>query len=272
MNWTQIAFGITDVLSIVLVLRLVALRLHDVYRIFSAFLIFQVLAQSLALIERFSQLNSIVDYRWTWLVLRLIFWVLSVWIVYALLRAILARLPGILRFSRHLLNGMLALSVVIALITAGPEYVALRVTNESSSIAYMVSVGIILERLVSTVALLTLLLTLVFILWFPVTMPRNLALFSVLLSVYFTAKTVLLLLDSFWLHGHIPLVNNGVTFVLSACLVCWILFLNKKGEVVPVTLGHSWHPSRRTELLDSLESLNSSLVRAASRRPTSTLR
>ncbi len=265
MNWTRIAFGVSDVFSIALVIRLIVLRLHNLYRIFCAFLVFQVISESLAMIVRFSSLDSFVDYRLLWLITMLGSWVLTIWIVYALLRAILAKLPGILRFSRRVLNTVLALSFFIALISAKPEYVASGAAGQHSSIAYAVSVGLILERLVATIAVLTLLLTLAFILWFPVTMPRNLAVFSIGFIVYFTAKTALLLIHSFWLHHSISIVNNSVTFILSVCLVYWIIFLNEKGEDVPVTIGHRWHSSRETELLNNLESLNAALARAGRR-------
>jgi hypothetical protein len=265
MNWAQIAFGLSDVLSLVLVIRLITLRLHDVYRIFCAFLLFEIVSESFTIIERFSSLDSVVDYRLTWLIMRLVFWVLSIWIVYALLRAIFASLPGILRFSRKTLHVVLPASVLIALATAVPEYIASGAPGAATHLEYAVRMALILERIVATIAVLTLLLTLAFILWFPVTMPRNLAVFSIGFIVYFTAKTALLLIHSFWSHGNIPLVNNGVTFILCICLACWIIFLNKEGEIVPVTIGHGWQPSDRSELLHNLEALNASLARAGRR-------
>ena len=120
MNWPRVAFALSDALSVVLIMRLVMLRLHDIYRVFCAFLIFQVLSESFVIIEKFTSLNNRIDYRITWLVMQLISWILSIWMVYALLNAILRRLPGILRISRNALNVSLGLALAIALVSARP--------------------------------------------------------------------------------------------------------------------------------------------------------
>jgi hypothetical protein len=263
MNWARIAFALSDALSIVLIGRLIMLRLHDIYRVFCAFLIFQVVSESFVIVEKFTPLDRLVDYRITWLVIQLISWVLSIWMVYALLNAILTRLPGILRISRRVLNISLAVALVIALFSARPEWLASGGVGESSPIVYAVEVAFVLQRLVATIALLTLLFTLAFILWFPVSMPRNLAVFSVGFGVYFTGKTTLLLVRSFWFHEGLNMLNNGMTLMLCLCLIYWITFLNKAGETAPVTLGHSWQADRQSKLLSDMEHLNALLVRSA---------
>jgi hypothetical protein len=266
MNWARIAFVLSDVLSIVLTIRLIMLRLHDVYRVFCAFLIFQVLSESFVIVDKFTSLDRTIDYRIAWLIMQLISWILSIWMVYALLNAILRRLPGILRISRHALNVSLALALAIALVSARPEWLASGSSgDEASSIVYAVDVAFVLQRLVATIALLILLFTLAFVLWFPVAMPRNLAVFSVGFGIYFTGKTVLLLLRSFWFHEGLPLLNNGITIIECVCLIYWIIFINKSGETAPVTVGHSWQTDRQSELLNDLEHLNALLVRSGRR-------
>ncbi len=265
MNWARFAFVLSDALSVVLIVRLIALRLHDIYRVFCAFLIFQVVSESFVMVERFTKLGRLIDYRFVWLGIQLFSWVISIWMVYALLHDILRRLPGILRFSRKVLNVSLALALVIALLSAGPEFVASGVSEDRTPIVYVLKVAFVLERLVTTIALLILLLTLAFILWFPVAMPRNLAVFSIGFGVYFTAKSTLLLLESFWLPKYQRLLGDGVTLILCICLAYWIIFLNKSGETAPVTLGHSWQSNRQSELLGDMEHLNALLVRAGRR-------
>ena len=265
MNWARAAFGLSDILSIVLIVRLISLRLHHVYRVFCCFLLFQVLTTSVTFLERFTSLNQVVDYRITWLVMRVGLWTLSIWMVYALLQAILEKLPGILRASQRALNIALPLAIGIAVISAGPEYVASGAAKSSSAIDFLVSIAMVLERTISTVALLTLLLMLFFILWFPVKMPRNLALFSLGFIVYFSVKTSLLLLRSFWSHESFAIVDNGVTLILCLCLLYWITFLNTDGEATPMVLGHSWRTGRQNKLIGDLEALNTSLARAARR-------
>ena len=265
MNWSRIAFDASDVLSVVLVIRLFSLRLHSAYRVFCAFLIFQVISESFVIVLKLTSLNRVIDYRVAWLAIISAGWVLSFWMVYALLRDILRNLPGILRFSQRVLNFVVPLSLVIALVSAKPEYLAAGAGTATTSLGYMVKAALIMDRLVATISLLSLMLMLVFIVWFPVTLPRNLAVFSVGFVVYFTAKTVLLLVRSFWAHESFELLNDGVTLILCICLVYWITFLNKRGESVPVTLGHVWQINRNVKLVNDLEHLNAVLARAGRR-------
>lgn len=262
MNWTRTALALSDCLSIALVFRLFTLRLHRVYRVFCGFLVFEAISTSFIMFERFSSLDKNLDYRVLWLLLRLVYWILSISMVYALLQALLQSLPGILRLSRRVLSVVLALAGVIALLSAGPEYIALGVSRTAVLIDHLVGIALILERLISTVAVLTLLLMLLFVLWYPVRMPRNLAVFSLGFCVYFTSKTMFLLLHSFWSHKALPIVNIGVTFIFCICLVYWIIFLNRRGEIAPVVMGHSWQADRQLELMNDLEHINEALTEA----------
>ncbi len=265
MNWARFGFGLTNLLSIALILRLVLLRLHTVYRIFCVFLLFQVLTSSLVLVEKFTSLDRVVDYRVTWLCIEVGVWVLWIWMVYALLHAILENLPGILKASKRALNVVFPMAIGVAAITAAPEYVASGASRIAMPLDFLVNLAFIVDRAIATVALLTILVMLAFILWFPVRMPRNLAVFSLGFIVYFSAQTALLLLRSFWAHENFAMVDDGVTVILCACLVYWIIFINSSGEQRPVTLGHSWQTVKRTKLIGDLEALNASLARAGRR-------
>ena len=263
MNWMRIGLGLSGILNLTLILRIVTLRLHKVYRIFCAFLLLELISVVLALFGRFLGLDKYLDYRMVWLTMRVGSWILSIWMIYALLQAILRRFPGILRISQRALNVILPLSIGAALISAFPEYTASGAGNAAATLDRVVSVAIVCERVIATVALLILLFMLLFILWFPVRMPRNLAVFSIGFIVYFSAKTLLLLLRSFYSHESLPLVGNAVTFVLCICLAYWITFLNAQGETV--MLGNSWRASRQPELMNNLEALNTALARAGRR-------
>ncbi|MDQ2839821.1 MAG: hypothetical protein M3Y72_02025, partial [Acidobacteriota bacterium] len=200
---------------------------------------FELISASLVLFERFSALNNYLDYRVVWVTLRVGSWTLSIWMIYALLQAILRNFPGIFRISRRVLNVVWPVSIGAALVSGVPEYVASGAESASGAVERLVIIGVVCERVIATVELLVLLLMLLFILWFPVRMPRNLALFSIGFVVYFSTETFLLLLHSFYSHESFALVDNGVTFMSCICLVYWVIFLNKQGETAPVTIGHS---------------------------------
>jgi hypothetical protein len=263
MNFAQITAAVSDVLSLLLIGRLVSMRLHSAYRVFCLYLGFEVLSQSFVLIERFTSLDRLLDYRITWLIIQGISWLLSIWMVYALLRAILEKLPGILRFSRKVLRYAVPLALLISVLSTGPEYLASGASQLHNPLDFLVRVAIIMSRGVSTICVLVLLATLLFVLWFPVRMPRNLAVFSIGFSLYFTAKSFSFLFYSFWSHENRMLVSNIVAAVFCLCLMYWLLFLNRKGEFATVTMGHSWGREKQTGLIQDLEHLNAVLGRAA---------
>src|SRR5579875_3486034 len=166
MNWTQVASGLSELLSLVLVIRLFSMRLHSAYRVFCVFLLFEVLTQSFVFIERYTALNELLDYRVTWLVVQVISWVVSIWMVYALLRAIMDKLPGILRFSRRVLNVALVLAVAVSAVSGGPEYWASGAPGAGAGLISLVGGALFLSRVGAPFCVLALLVILFFFLCF----------------------------------------------------------------------------------------------------------
>jgi hypothetical protein len=272
MKWSRVAQYVADVFGFLLILRLLAIRvrLHSVYGVFCAFLGFQILDSLVSLAEYVYRDRHLVDYRVSWMSFRVVAWVLSLWIVYSLLNAILQSFPGILRFSRMLLNAIFSLALLAAVLTIRPEFSAAGAEKFTAPIDRMVITWYVLDRAISMAAILVLLVILAFILWFPVQMPRNLAVFSVGLVVYFGSKTALWLLRTYMSQERVPgqsvtLVTNTINFVLSACFAYWILFLTPQGQTRKVRLGHSWRTDEQDRLLGQLESMNAALLRGARR-------
>jgi hypothetical protein len=265
MTLVRLAELFSNALGIALIFRLLYLRLHSVYRVFCLFLLYELLASSVFLYEILAH-DARLDYRLTWIAMRVTAWVLSLWMVYALLTAVLEKLPGILRFSRKLLNWAFPIAIVIALLTISPEYSASGLSDSVQPIARAVGVAFILERVIATVCVLVLLGILGFILWFPVQMPRNLAVFSLGYVIYFGSETALLLIRSIWPQQNLNgAISVATSFVLSACFIAWLLLINKKGEAVPVRIGHRWQLQEQKRLIGQLESMNAALLRAARR-------
>ncbi len=264
MNWSRIAQTISDVLAIALIIRFLILRLHTVYRVFCLFLLWDLFTSSVAFAEAFAH-NPHLDYRITWICTRTIAWALSLWMVYALLQAMLTKLPGILRISRRVLNVTFLVAIVLALLTAQAEYFGPGRAEATNSIRRALVIVFVSERVIAMAALLVLLSMLAFVLWFPVSMPRNLVVFSVGFVVYFAAKTALLLARSYLSPDSATLFSNILDIVLGACLACWLLFINAEGETAVVTVGHKWHPKEQQRLVGELQAMNTALSRAARR-------
>jgi hypothetical protein len=272
MNWSRTAQYVSDILALILVIRLAAIRvrLPGVYRVFVAFLTFQLLDSlvSLALYAFYGFLHGVLhfDYRLFWMPLQAVSWVLSLWMVYALLSEILKSLPGILRFSRVLLNVVFAVAVLLALLTVFPEYSVAGGAKFPHLTDRLLIASFAMSRAIAMAALLVLACILAFILWFPVEMHRNLAAFSVGLVIYFTAKVGLFLARSYLSPQNSRLLSTTMAFLAATCLLYWIVFITRSGQAIRVRWGHSWRLEEQRRLMTQLESTNTALLRSTARR------
>ena len=265
MSWIALALAASSLLGLALVLRLATLnRRQTIYRVFCLYLVFDLFQTVLTFTERYTSFIRL-DYRITWIGMRGISWALSLWMVYALIDAVMARFPGVLRFSRKLLNAVLIIAVILAILTGRLEYLSFGPLPLKGPLDQAVFIALVLERVISTVAILALGSILAFTLWFPVRMPKNLAVFSIGFIVYFGTELSLLLVQSFWLHQPSKTMNIILISLSSACYAYWLLFLDAKGEIAPVTLGHSWSKPEQQRLVGQLEAMNAALLRAARR-------
>jgi hypothetical protein len=263
MTVTNIAQYISDALAVALILRLLLLRLHTVYRVFCAFLVLDLLSSLVFFLEKLFYRPG-MDYRVTWMIIRPLAWALSLWMVYALLDAMLAKLQGILRLSRKILNIAFAAALLGAFLTARPEYLASGLASSPDPVNRALAIMLVLQRVIFLAALLVLLAIIAFILWFPVEMPRNLAVFSFGFVVFFSIGTVVFLLHTYWPPAG-PRVFDIASFALAACYAYWLLFINRAGETLPVLMGHSWEPGQQQRMIAELEAMNAALVRPSRR-------
>jgi hypothetical protein len=266
--WRNAAQYATEVLAVVLIFRLLWLRDRRtvIYSVFVGFLAVQ-LAGALAFFACGRWGHDKIDYRivWTFFTVALDFFCL--WLVYSLAKAVLAELPGILRFSRILLYIVFPLAILIAFSTAPGEYWLTRARNFHDPVDRLMSIWIVADRGISMASVLILIAISAFILWFPVKMARNLAIFSVGLVIYFGSKTGLELLIIYSAPDAQTrsILSTCVSIVLIACFVYWIVFIDPKGQTAQVRLGHGWRLAEQDKLLGQLESINGVLMRSSQR-------
>ncbi|MBV9081881.1 MAG: hypothetical protein JOZ62_04335 [Acidobacteriaceae bacterium] len=256
MHWDRIALYTTDALGIILLLRLLTLRLHTIYKVFSLYILYKLAGSCLI----FAGAGH-VAYRETYVGLTVIEWVLNLWMVYSLLDAILTKLPGILSFSRRVLNWAFLVAAVVALLSAKLELARVPAFGTLNPWSVAVRLVFIFDRVICTVAVLVLIAMLSFVLWFPVQMPRNLAVFSIGYLVIFFSETAFLLIRAFVSLGPVWNVTN--VFLAPAWFGYLALFLTRQGESVPVTIGHGWRKAEQERLVQRLEDLNAALLRTS---------
>jgi hypothetical protein len=173
-------------------------------------------------------------------------------VVLELYSIILRDLAGIARVARRYVRITLILAVVIAVLPLPLE------RNTATMTGYLFAY----ERTVMLSLVVFLLLIVGFLLYYPVPLGRNVIVYMAGYAAFFlTATTVTLIqnLGYFWdrLLGGI---NMGV-FV--ACLILWLLLLNKQGEEKRVVVGHKWNPGDDQRVLAQLAAINASLLRSA---------
>jgi hypothetical protein len=263
MTFALLVQYVSDALAVALVIRLMLLSLHNVYRVFCAFVVVDLLSSIAAVILPWFQHRP--DYRVIWMGGRAVSWVLALWMLYALLDAMLANLPGVRRLSRRVLTLVFIAAVILALLTAPPEYSAWTISSSAAPIARAVVAAYVIERAIFMAALIVLMAMLLFILWFPVQMPRNLALFSIGFLVFFATHTGLPLWHTFWPKLDILTFTSIEALLLASCYAYWLLFINRAGEEKPVRIGHSWGPAEQRRMIGQLEAMNDALLRAARR-------
>jgi hypothetical protein len=261
MNWDRIVLGAKDLLGLLLVVRLLRVQLHGVYKVFCVFVFYECAGSSIVLLQSPAMLSS-RTYYCEWLVLSAAGWVITLWMIYALMEAVLTRLPGILKFSRRLLNYSFVGSVAVALFTAKSELTANTIRARDWLIS-AVNVGMVLERVIATIVLLVILAIFCFVLWFPVKMPRNLVVFGLGLVVYFSCRNVLVLVQEFMPRQAGTVAAEVSMVILTGCFCYWAICLNREGESAEVSVGHAWRSGDQQKLLDQLESMNAALLRSA---------
>jgi hypothetical protein len=260
MTGDRIALALSCLLGIILVIRLLSLRLHRIYSVFCIFVFVQVLGSAAYTYE---VLYTSLDYRITFLLVAIVAWVVVLWLVYGFLGAVLATLPGILRFSRKVLNCTCAVAAALTLFGA---HAALALFSSDPSRDTAAKAVMIMDPYVNATALVVLLAILAFVLWFPVEMPKNLVRFSFGLIAYFTAQICLVLVPQFIPGVSAAYLSVATTLANGICFLYWSLALTAEGETSSVRIGHGWRPREQQRLLQQLEGMNAALLQGARRR------
>jgi hypothetical protein len=193
-----------------------------------------------------------VAYGYLWMAaeaLALCFYTLIVLECYS---TVLRDLEGIASISRRYIKITIGVAVLIALLLLGLE------RSPKTAFGYFYA----LDRAVISSLLVFVLLITLFLLYYPIPLNRNVIVYSVGYAAYFLTKATALLFRnvSHELRPQISVILIGVS---TACLMFWLIALNRRGEVKTVVIGHKWHPEDEERLISQLKAINASLGRAA---------
>ena len=246
----QIIFAVGSALT---ALKLYNAGLHRRYRIFFAYLVFQVSYIAWALL-----LDPRSDwYLWLFVLSEPLVMVFYVLIVLELYSLVLERYQGLYTLGRWVMGAAMAIAVAVSIIglRAAPA--------QPQKFLWMV-----FELKVEARLDLALVLFILLIIWFlgryPIRLNRNVVVHTVVYSVFFFANSLGLVL---WGIFQIDIttrarVNTILMGIASACAVAWWIGLSPKGEEVQVHLP-LFGPGVEQRVMQQLEALNATLLRAS---------
>src|SRR5271157_5348999 len=123
MELKDVLFWVNIGLTLLLVIRLIRLNLRGVFRLFLLFLLADLLVLCLtsAMKVEGSWVRYHLDYRVLYRLSGILELAITVGIVFALLRSIMLRFPGILKLSRRILAGTVLAAVCLGLVLVGVQ-------------------------------------------------------------------------------------------------------------------------------------------------------
>jgi hypothetical protein len=153
----------------------------------------------------------------------------------------------------------------VGVISAVIEFDAGGVWDSHRVLIGLTASGIIVSRMVASIALLVFLAVLTFLLWFPVSVSKNVASLTLGLLVYFAGKTLVLLARGGWSAHSVRIVSTCITIISSSCFAYWIVKITPQGETMPLQFRLPWRHVDKERLIRQLELLDRSVVQAARR-------
>jgi len=263
MSWENSVQVLDLLLGSLLIGKLWKSGLYRSYHTFWLFLIVDLVGSYAWLISRVDPRH--LDYRVVWLCTSIPVWSLTLSMVYRHMEKILINLPGIAKLSRTFLNGAYIFAVVVGVTVSYVQYGSRDHSASQKLLAYLSALGISLAGAFATVALLIFLAMLTFLVWFPVSVPKNVASLTAGLLLYFTAKTVLLLAPNALSHETVRLISLCITVVSSICFAFWVVLITPEGENSVSKLHLPWKNADKERLIRQLELMDESLIHAARR-------
>jgi hypothetical protein len=181
---------------------------------------------------------------------------LGVALAIRLWRLALRGYPALARFGRQIVIYMLLAAISVAAVGLLLEPATPRGQNP---VAHTLQA---IEGAVDSMVLAFLGAAVLFLLWFPVKVRRNVAVcIGGFVFYWFQRWAVLLLLN--WYPGYYKTLGEVALVLQLVCLVLWILAIRPEGEIVTTVTGHRWNPAGTEHLLGQLDAINARLEELA---------
>jgi hypothetical protein len=239
--------------TFLLIIRLRTSGLNRIYRAFSWYLLESLLQDALALVVR-SPFRRTVDLYMAGQTVKLI---LTVFVVMELYHFALAGQPALARYGRSSVGAALAFCALASTLVVTLLPVVGYIKPGNSPVLYYFYA---FERTMDSAVLFFLFLASAFLAWFPVRVPKNVAIYMGGFVAYFLTRWAAL----FWIvisHRYLNLANFIMMSIAFICLTAWIVSLRKEGEKTSTVTGHRWNPGQADRLMGQLIAINAKLER-----------
>jgi hypothetical protein len=246
--------------------RLRLAGLHRIYRFFSAYLLFGVLRA--ALLMGAPRLYSVIGgpsaarhgpnlYGWIWVATQPLVWVFYVLVVLELYTLVLQNYKGIASLGRWVMLAGLTVGLLVSALSLSAD-----LSNPTEAFPIL-RVFFVIDRGLSSSLVIFLLIITGFLAWYPVPLSRNLVVHCAVYAVYFLSLSMVVLVRNLVGANVMGIVNVAQLSIELACLMVWLFLLNRAGESKTVRVRPQPTPEDEQALVEQLEAINSTLLRAA---------
>jgi hypothetical protein len=247
----HIAWYLNIAATLILIMRLRLRGLDRIYGIFCWYLLTDLVQQALALLVH-GQRRSAYVYMGG----QAVKMILSVFVVMDLYAFALAAQPAMARYGRRMVGGILSISFLAAALglLVLPIVGSMETPGRSPVLYYFFA----FERTMDSAVLFFLILVSVFMIWFPVRVPRNVAIYIGGFVAYFLTRWAGVLMYGLR-RDLMAALNLGVLSISLVCLIAWIALLRAEGETASTVTGHRWNPVEMDRLRGQLAAINARL-------------
>ena len=213
------------------------------------------LAQALAALILFQIPIRTNLYSYAYFVAKSVSLILAVLVVNELYRVALAAHPALSVFGRRSMLAVFGLSATLAGAIAGLDSTVL--PGQYALIHRFMTV----DRTLQFIFLVFLLAISGFLLWFPVKIQRNLAVYIAGFIVFYSSQSFAFLLNNRLPQHYSQSVSVAAMAMALLCLLIWLIGLRAEGESAATVTGHGWNPAAAARLAAQLEEINTALTR-----------
>lgn len=233
-----------------LMMRLYTQGLSGIYRIFLVYLAVDVTQQVLELVF-ISDPNGV---GWIYVTGQALKLLLAVFVVLNLYGQALDRHPALAHFGHRILGYFFGIAAGLSALGAFLDTAAVY------GVYRRLRIFLLFERSMDAVVLALLVCFGLLLLWFPVRIRRNVALYICGFVIYSFERWAGLLLVNLWPQFRTQ-VNIGMLAVSFVCLMAWSILLRSGGESATVVTGRHWNGQASERLIGQLDAINIRLAR-----------